>query len=132
MTDYEEMVPLGTYLVRCMAEKPGVHFADKKMAANMIACSIANRIRQGKLERDKALLAARGAEVEEEKERTRLTVGKRTVSDLEAELKKVSDALVDVLDGESEHDIHAQTGLPKERCNEIHAIYKQLLPKTGG
>jgi hypothetical protein len=36
-------------------------------------------------------------------------------------------ALVDVLDGEDEHDIRANTGLSEERCKEIRALYCRLL-----
>jgi len=34
---------------------------------------------------------------------------------------------VDVLDGEDEHDIRANTGLSEERCKEIRALYCRLL-----
>ncbi len=41
-------------------------------------------------------------------------------------------ALLDVLDGEKEHDLQAATGLPAERCAEIYAVYCRLLVKYQG
>ena len=107
MTEYDHLLPLARKLVKGLASKPGVHVVDKEIVAGFLAQALCGAIGRGEL----------------------LTEGtpKRTASDLEAELKRVSDALVDVLDGESEHDIHAQTGLPKERCNEIYAIYARLV-----
>lgn len=44
------------------------------------------------------------------------------------ELKKLKKALVDVLDGNSSwYEINYNTGLPKERCEEIHAIFAEII-----
>ncbi len=41
----------------------------------------------------------------------------------------VEAALLDVLDGKHEYDIHAATGLPIARCEEIYRIYRILAKK---
>jgi hypothetical protein len=44
------------------------------------------------------------------------------------ELKKLKKAFVDILDGNSSwYEIRYNTGLPKERCEEIHAIFAGII-----
>lgn len=40
-------------------------------------------------------------------------------------------ALLDVLDGQQDHDIRGMTGLPEERCADIAALRSRLYTKYG-
>lgn len=40
-------------------------------------------------------------------------------------------ALLDVLDGQQDHDIRAMTSLPEARCAEIAALHSRLFTEYG-
>ena len=46
---------------------------------------------------------------------------------LRREISALKDALVDLLDGLTARDIRAFTGLPEERCEQLHKLGCELL-----
>jgi hypothetical protein len=49
MTEYDHLLPVANKLVKGLAGKPGVHFVDKRMAANWIAQVLNGMIQRNEL-----------------------------------------------------------------------------------
>ena len=50
MTSHDYLLPAAKRLIRCLAGKPGNHFASQEMAADFLAQSLARMIERGELQ----------------------------------------------------------------------------------